>query len=141
MANIKPIESSGDKYSRRAGAAGADYATGVQNPRKSWSRATQDGEANYKAGVTAAAAAGRFGKGVVKAGDSKWQQNSIAKGPNRFAEGVSLAKGDWEKGFAPYQSAISALTLPARGPKGSAQNLTRVTAVANTLRGVFEKKT
>jgi len=140
MANIKPIDQAADKYTRRAAVAGADYAQGIENPRKDWATATVAGEENYKAGVTAAAAAGRFGKGVKKAGSEKWKSNAKAKGPSRFAEGVALAKGDWEKGFSPYHSAISALQLPKRGPKGSPQNLQRVAAVANTLRGVYEKR-
>ncbi len=140
MANIKPIEHSAEKYSRRASVAGADYAAGIDNPRKSWASASVAAEKNYAQGVSAAVAAGRFAKGVKSAGDEKWKTNAKSKGPNRFAEGVALAKGDWEKGFAPYQAAISSLNLPPRGPKGSPQNLSRVAAVANTLRGVFEKR-
>jgi len=139
MAAIKPIEQSSDKWVRRASVAGPDYQTGVQNPRKAWAAAAKEGEANYKAGVTAAAAAGRFGAGVTKAGDEKWRSNALRKGPGRFAEGVAIGKDDWNKGFAPYQAAIAAVTLPARGPKGSPQNIQRVSTIATTLRTLFEK--
>lgn len=140
MANIKSLSDSSDKYMRRAQVAGPDYQAGVQNPRTPWSEAAVAGEANYKAGVTAAASAGRYGKGIKAAGEDTWKKGAITKGPGRFAEGVALAKGDWESGFSPYRAAIEAVKLPPRGPKGSPQNVQRVAAMATTLRAVYEKK-
>ena len=140
MANIKPMDDSSDKWVRRAGVAAEDYRKGIENPRKSWSSASVSAEGNYKQGVTTAAAAGRYGKGIKAAGDAKWKENAMSKGPGRFAEGVSLAKDQWSKGFAPYHSAIASLTLPPRGPKGDPKNLHRVAAVANALRAVYEKR-
>jgi len=61
------------------------------------------------------------------------------KGPQRFAEGVQLAEGEWQKGFGPYHTAISNLSLPARGPAGSPANLQRVAAIATTLRAVKDR--
>jgi len=140
MANIKDLGSISSKWVRRSAVAGPDYQSGIQNPRTPWAAAAAKGEDNYKAGVSAASARGAFGKGVKAAGDSKWQGNALRKGPGRYAEGVSLAEGDWQKGFAPYREAIASLTLPPRGMRGSPANLQRVSAIATTLRGVFEKK-
>lgn len=140
MANIKPLTEASEKYMRRAQAAGADYQAGVEHPRTPWSEAAIAAEASYKAGVTAAANAGRYGKGIKAAGEDRWKKHAIAKGPGRFAEGVALAKPDWEKGFEPYRAAIEAVKLPPRGPKGSPQNLQRVAAIATTLRALYEKK-
>lgn len=139
MANIKSLEASADKWTRRASVAGEDYRKGVESPRTPWDQAAAAAAQSYQQGVTAAATSGRFAAGVRKAGNAKWQRNSAAKGPNRFAEGVSLAVGEWQAGFQPYQSAISSLQLPARGPAGSPQNLQRVTAVATALRAVRER--
>lgn len=139
MAAIKPQEQSAEKWQRRAAVAGPDYQQGVQAPRTPWAQAAGAADASYRQGVTAAANAGRYAAGVRKAGDEKWRQNALAKGPGRFAEGVQLAVGEWQKGFAPYQSAIAALTLPARGPAGSPQNLQRVATVAQALRQVKER--
>lgn len=139
MLNIKPIEQSADKFVRRASVAGPDYERGINNPRKPWDKATLDGENNYKVGVTAAANAGRFGKGVKKVGNQKWLKNAISKGVTRYPEGVAIAKDAWVTGFQPYQTAIANLTLPPRGPRGSAQNLQRVAIVANTNRQLFER--
>lgn len=139
MANIRPIEQSAEKWTRRAGVAQQDYVAGVENPRTSWSAAAQAAGASYRAGVTAAASAGRFEAGVKAAGDERWRSGARNKGPGRFAEGVQLSSGEWQRGFAPYQATISSLTLPPRGPKGSAANLQRVTAVTQALRAVRER--
>lgn len=136
MAAVKPIEQSGEKWTRRASVAGPDYQAGVQSPRVPWAAASKAAASNYKAGVTAAANGGRYESGVARAGDERWRTNAMQKGPNRFAEGVQLAVGTWQARFQPYQSAIAALPLPARGPAGSPQNLNRVTVVANALRQV-----
>lgn len=128
MAAIKPIEQSSDKWQRRAAVAGPDYQQGVQNPRAQWQQAATAADGAYRAGVTAAAAAGRFAAGVTKAGNAKWQENALKKGPGRFAEGVALAVGAWMKGFQPVQAAFAALTPTPRQATGSPANLQRVAA-------------
>lgn len=134
MAAIKPIEQATDKWVRRAGVAGPDYEAGIRNPRRAWAEATKAAERNYQAGVTQAAAQGRFGKGVVAAGDEKWKSGALKKGPGRFAEGVAIGKDEWAKGFSPYHAAIGAVVLPERGPKGDPKNLQRVAAIDTALR-------
>lgn len=141
MAAIKPANQSSEKWTRRSSVAGPDYEAGVANPRTPWEGAAIAAANNYRQGVTAAANAGRFEAGIRGAGEDKWRQKALAKGPARFAEGVQLARQDWEDGFRPYQEAISALRLPPRGPKGSPNNLQRVTAVAQALRQVRERRT
>ncbi len=138
MAAIKPLEQASDKWTRRAAVAGEDYRTGVMNPRQPWDQASIAADANYRQGVTAAANSGRYASGVRKVGGEKWRQNAAAKGPQRFAEGVSLAVGEWQRGFQPYHTAVANLQLPPRGPAGSPQNLQRVNAVATALRAVRE---
>lgn len=128
MAAIKPIDQSADKWQRRAAVAGPDYQQGVQSPRTNWQTAASAADAVYRTAVTAAANAGRYAAGIAKAGNARWQDNALKKGPGRFAEGVALAVGEWQKGFQPVQAAFSALTPPARGVTGSPANLQRVAA-------------
>lgn len=139
MAAIKPIEQSADKWQRRASVAQPDYQAGVQNPRTPWATAAAAADANYRQGVTAAATAGRFQAGVRAAGEERWRTATLAKGPSRFVEGVQLGVAEWQRGFAPFQQVISALALPARGPRGSPANLQRVSAVAQALRAARER--
>ena len=139
MAAIKPVEQAADKWVRRAGVAGIDYENGIRNPRRAWADASKAAEKNYQAGVTQAAARGAYGKGITAAGEDKWKTNAIKKGPGRFAEGVNIGRDEWQKGFAPYHSAISALSLPERGPKGDPKNIQRVAAIATALRTLKTK--
>jgi len=139
MANVTPLEVAADKWTRRASVAGEDYRRGVESPRTPWDQAATAAAGAYQQGVTAAATQGRFAAGVRKAGNAKWSRNAAAKGPNRFAEGVNLAVGEWSAGFQPYQTALAGLSLPQRGPAGSPQNLQRVQAVAAALRAVKER--
>lgn len=133
MPAVKDLNSSSDKWARRAGAASSDYAEGVRNPRRSWSDATKSAEGAWKEGVQQAASRGAFGKGVDDAGDSKWQEKSIKLGANRYGPGVQAAQGDWERGFAPYKQVIESTTLAPRGPKGSPQNYKRVQDIGEAL--------
>jgi hypothetical protein len=134
MPATKSVAQSSDKWVRRAGAAAQDYRAGVQNPRTSWQEATLDAEEAQAAGVQEAIADGRFAKGVAAAGNQKWQSKAASKGADRFGPGVQAGKSDYERGFAPYQSVLSGLTLPPRGAKGDPRNLERVRAVAEALR-------
>lgn len=121
------------KWARRAASAGQEYSEGVTMTPKSWAGAAKAAENNYKQGVTAAANAGRFGRGIDKAGDAKWKKNATEKGPARFAQGVSVAEGDYSAQVAPYLEAISRTDLPARGPRGSEANYQRVAAIGKAL--------
>jgi len=139
MAAIKSIDQSSDKWVRRASVAGPDYQAGVTNPRAPWAAAAVAGKMNWQTGVQGAITRDAFAKGVTNAGDEKWRTAAIRKGPGRFAEGVAIGKDEWQKGFAPYQAAISAVVLPPRGAKGDPKNIERVRAVATTLRTLREK--
>jgi len=133
MAKIKDLGRISKKYIDVASTAGPQYEDGVRNPRKDWAQATMAAEDSYKAGVTAAANAGRFGKGVRKAGTAKQQQGCITKGVSRYGPGVALAKGAYEQGFAPYHQVISSTQLPQRFARRDPRNLLRVAAIANAL--------
>ena len=126
-----------DKWARRAGVAGDDYAEGVQNPRRGWAAAATAAENNWQQGVQQAASRKAFSKGVNQAGDARWQQKSLSKGVQRYAPGVSEAKADYASRVAPYLDTIRNLQLPARGPKGDPRNLERVSVIARAL---HEKK-
>ena len=132
--NIKATSDISEKWARVTPQRSVDYKKGVENPTKDWKAATAEAEESYKTGVSEAANAGRFGKGVNKAGTEKWKAKAVTKGVDRWGPGVQIAKPDYEAGFAPYASTIAALTLPPRYPKGDPRNLDRVSAIAVALR-------
>jgi len=133
MANIKPLASIGQKWTRVTPGRTQDFREGVEAPRRDWAKATAAAEQNYNEGIDAARAEGRFGKGVARAGTAKWQAKTITKGVGRWGEGVRAATEDYEKGFAPYHDTIKSLQLPPRGPKGDPRNIDRVAAIAQAL--------
>lgn len=133
MAAIKDSSVIAAKWKRRASTAGAEYEEGVRNPRKDWATETANAEKAYEEGLANSIQRKAFGKGVKKAGTSKWQDAAIEKGPRRFTEGVNLAENSYEEGFAPFRATIANLTLPPRGPKGDPKNINRVAAVASAL--------
>jgi len=123
-----------EKWTRVTPQRTDDYIQGVQNPRTSWSQATQAAEKNYEAGVQESIQQKRFGKGVQKAGDGKWQKNAIELGGARFGQGVQAGASNYAQGFAPYQQIIDSTTLPPRYAKGDPRNLDRVKAISSALR-------
>lgn len=133
MPSVKPLDRISRKWARQSATAQPEYEAGVRAPRRSWSDAASKAEDSYKQGVQAGINRGAFGKGVRKAGDSKWQDATLAKGANRWSEGINLATGAYEEGFAPFRQALEQLDLPPRGPKGDPKNLQRVQAVTEAL--------
>lgn len=133
MAEIKPLSSIRDKWTRVTPGRTEDYKLGIQNPRRDWKDETLAGKENWKAGVDAAAAKDLFAKGVTKAGTEKWRDRALKKGPGRFAEGVYIAGPDYESGFKPYHEAISRVDLGPRFPKRDPRNLNRVKAIVDAM--------
>lgn len=122
-----------EKWIRKAAASTQDYADGVTAPRIPWSQAAKASEDNYKQAVTAAAQAGKFGKGVTKAGDQKWLNGCTVLGTARWAPGIAAAEGNFAAGIQGVLATISGCTLPPRGVKGDPRNLERVRIIANAL--------
>jgi hypothetical protein len=133
MAKIKDPSAIAEKWARVTPQRQQDYTQGIENPRTPWAEATAAAEENYKQGVQQAATKGRFSKGVRARGNDGWQRATREKGPQRFAEGVSLAQPDYQAGFAPYAQTIASTTLPPRYPKGDPRNYARVQAIGNAL--------
>jgi len=128
------------KWARRAGSAGQEYAEGVANTPRSWAANAKAAEKNYQQGVTEAAAKGRFGKGIDKAGDAKWKKNATEKGPARFSQGVATAEQDYASQVGPVLEVIARTNLPERGPTGSEGNYNRVSAIGKALRQMAQSR-
>lgn len=133
MAFIRSIEQIANKFAAVTPGRTADYEFGVNNPRKDWGTSTVAAEGAYEMGVTQAIAKKRFGKGVKAAGTEKWQRGAITKGTSRWGPGVTLARDDYARNFAPYRDAIERVTLPPRYARRDPRNLERVKAVVMAL--------
>jgi hypothetical protein len=133
MAGIIGLDRAAAKFVRNSGTAGASYEEGVRNPRKPWAESAAAAETNYRDSVTQAATQGRYGKGVRKAGNQKWQTRASTLGAQRFPSGVAMAAPDWTAGFAPYHQAISAAQLPPRRPARDPANRLRINAILDAV--------
>ncbi|MFQ5778707.1 MAG: hypothetical protein ACE5IP_11940 [Terriglobia bacterium] len=133
MAPIIALDRATERFVRRAGQAGPDYEAGVRNPRRNWAEAAVAAEPAYRDGVTQAAQAGRFGRGVRRAGNQKWQQRAIELGVPRFPTGVAAAADEWTRGFAPFHQAISAVQLAPRRPKRDPANRQRINQILDAV--------
>ena len=133
MAEIKSLASIRDKWTRVTPGRTEDYKLGIQNPKRDWAGESVAAKDNWKAGIDAAAGKDMFRKGIEKAGSKKWQEKALKKGPGRFAEGVSLAGPDYEKGFAPFREAIARVDLGPKFPRRDPRNVERVRKVVDAL--------
>lgn len=129
----KDINSIASKWSTRAQAAGADYTAGVKNPSTDWATATAQAADSWGQGVSQAVSDGRFAKGVSAAGTSKWQTGATTKGATRYPQGVASGQSNYSNGFTPYLQVIQNLNLPPRSPRGSPNNIQRVSAIDSAL--------
>jgi len=129
----KDIGTIAAKWSTRAQAAGADYAAGVKGTTKDWAGLTVAAADNFAQGVTAAVADGRFAKGVSSAGTDKWRSAASGKGAQRFPTGVASGQPAFSTGFAPFLQVIQNVNLPPRSPRGSPNNIQRVSAITSAL--------
>jgi hypothetical protein len=133
MAEIKSMAAIKEKWTRVTPQRTEDYQKGIAAPKRDWATETVASKANWKAGIDSAAAKDLFAKGVTAAGTPKWKTKAATLGPGRFAEGVSQAGGDYEKGFAPFQAAIAAVDLGPKYPRRDPRNLDRVKKVVTAL--------
>lgn len=133
MAFIRSIDVIADKFATVTPQRSADYEAGIQNPRRDWAQATAAAESAYEEGVRQSIAKKRFGKGVKKAGSSKWQKGAQEKGTTRWGPGVTLAKDDYARGFGPYRDTIEQTKLSPRYARRDPRNLQRVADIVNAL--------
>jgi len=133
MAGIIGLDRATAKFIRNSGSAGPSYEEGVKNPRANWQERAAASEANYRDAVTQAAGQGRYGRGVRKAGNAKWQNKAVQLGVGRFGPGVAAAGPDWTAGFAPYHAAISAVQLAPRRPTRDPANRQRINQILDAV--------
>lgn len=131
---VKDLGTAAKKFSQNASAGSSAYLSGVQS-NTDWAANTAAAQDNWAQGVTTAASNKRFAAGVNKAGQSKYTASAATKGQQRYQQGVSSASAqtNWSAGFQPYAQVLNSLTLPARGVRGSPNNIQIVATIAQAL--------
>ena len=79
MARIKSLAEIAAKFVRRAATSTNEYRKGV-SAVTDWQENTLAAEDNYEAGITAAIADKRFGKGVGETSNDEWRKKAETKG-------------------------------------------------------------
>jgi len=130
---VKDVASSTDKWARRTAVATPDYEKGLQGSGAAWEANSKLSNDAWKQGVTQAAGRDAFTKGISAAGATKFESKALSKGPSRFGPGAAASTGDYAQRVAPYLQAITAITLPPRGPSGDPRNYQRTQKVGETL--------
>lgn len=130
---IKSLEAITEKWSKETPARAPYYEEGIKDPARDWKTAAVEGQAAYEAAMRDPKVLALRAKSIEKVGTEKWQRKAIAVGPSRYREGVPEAKEDFNNGFGPFHSVLSAIVLPQKGARGDPKNYARVKAVGDAL--------
>ncbi|MBA7545759.1 hypothetical protein ES705_38135 [subsurface metagenome] len=130
---VKEVGASTTKWSENAARAAAEFATNAEAAAELWSGNTQRAADSFHQAITAPNMKERFRRGVARAGAAKFARKIRDVGADRFAGGVDAAVTDYNAGAAPYFSAIAALTLDPRRPRGDPANYRRVEQIGKAL--------
>ena len=126
-------DSAGQKWATVTPTRGQYYTQGVQGAAQKWQTGVDGANDNWGAGVQAAVGEGRYRTGVSGKG-GLYANKAATIGSQRWGQGVAQGAPAYVTGVQPIFSALSALTLPPKGPRGSAANLQRVQAVVDAER-------
>ena len=130
---VKNITAVVQKWQTNAGAATPYYTAGINAPKQDQAQAAISQAGVWQAAVSQAQKA--FTQGLEKASQQgKWKANSLSKGAQRYAGGITAGIAAFTSGMGAVLQVIAGVNLPAKGPKGSPANVARVSAVNDALR-------
>ena|SRR3990167_1729897 len=135
---MKTASQSVAKWQTRTSSAAEFYGKGATETDKDQAQRAIAAKEVYKQALTASFGRDAYAKGLSKSGKQGWLTGVIQKGIANFQTGVTsdVAGTKYATNSAKYDTARGAANSLPRGPRGSAQNLARVAAVANALRAV-----
>lgn len=127
---VRNIQDAAKRFVRNASAAVEDYKKNVAQSGAAWKAGAIAGTENWAQGTQEAISRGAYGKSVRNTDEGYVAQRASTVGASRFAGGVQAGAENWVEGSRPYQDAVASMSLPAKGPRGAAQNFERAMAVA-----------
>lgn len=130
---MKTAAQSSKKFVANAGAAGQYYTEGAQQTTKDQSASAIAAKAAWVSGLQKAQARGAFEKGLQASGKAGWLAGVVAKGANRFGEGVAASEQKYATNSGKYDGARGAAASLPRGSRGSPENYNRSAAVGKAL--------
>lgn len=126
------------KWQSRTGVASGDYIDGARTTDKDQAQRAIASKEVYKSALTESFARDAYSKGLTKSGKAGWLKGVEEKGQQNYLTGVSSsgARDKYTTESSKYDAARRAADSMPRGPKGSAQNIQKVTTVVNALHAV-----
>lgn len=139
---MRTASQSVQRWAEGAGNASTRYLEGATQTTKDQAAAAIAAKPLYQQGVQEAIAQGRYEKGLQKSGKQGWMSGVQEKGAANYGVGVTSpsAQSRYASESGKYDGARNAASSSPRGPKGSPQNLQRVSAVVNALRAAKSGK-
>jgi len=138
MVKVKPLDVIRENYRAGATVAPARYKDAVS--RASWKDAAASTEAEelFKAKMSEVLAEERRRKGIEKVTDAEWRDAAVKKGATRIGPGMTAAVEKHATRYAPFRSALEAVTLPPKSADPIANVDSRVKPIVSAL--VAKKK-
>jgi len=130
---VKDPNTVATKWSTRAQGAVNDYKAGAASPKSSQSASAIAAAPLWQQAVQSPAALASFTSGLQKSGDQGWLNGVNNKGAARYAGGITAGVNKFTTNITPFLQVIAGLSLPAKGLRGSAQNIQRVAVIAQAL--------
>jgi len=137
MVKVKSLEEIKAHYRAGATVAPTRYKEAVARATWKEQAASADAEELFKARMAEVIAEERRRKGIEKVTDEDWRRPAIEKGAARIGPGMTAAVDKQASRFAPYRSALEAVTLPPKTPDPMANVDNRVKPIVTAL---VEKK-
>lgn len=127
---VPPIGTVTSLWQSRSVGATNEYKSGIQGAGQTWQSAVDEAQDNWSAGVSIAAGANAYQRGVSGKA-STYVDKAMNIGASRFGPGVQAATNAYQQGMGKVLAVIGAVNLPARNATGS--NGARSTAVSDAL--------
>jgi hypothetical protein len=113
---------------REAGTMRSDrYAMGTEGKGSKWESSKGRAKSNFQPAMQAALSSGAYDKGLDRASASDYDSGVRNKGRANWSVGMQSAEAKYTKNISPFVSLWSAPLPTAGGPRGSAQNIKRMT--------------
>lgn len=114
----KSVQDATAKWQQRVAQSGQYYQQGVQNPGVTWAANAVAAADRRNQGLQRAIASGAIDAGIQQAGDSKWRNNTIAKGVPAWTQNTPKAapafQAGLQKAYGYMDAAESATSSMAR---------------------------
>lgn len=130
---VRNIDDAKKRFVRNASAGAEDYKKNVAASGEAWKAGATAGRDNWTQGVQEASARDGYGKAVRATDPSYFASRAAVVGGSRYTGGVQAGADNWVEGATPYIQEAASMALPAKGPRGAAQNTERAAAVARRL--------